>query len=175
VNGFEPGEDARAAQLRPEELLSVLQAHDVEFVVIGGFSLAVHGVVRATKDVDIVPDPKQENLRRLGGALDELEARIDLGDLDPSELGIELDAEGLGHGGNFVLYTRYGRLDVMQDVPGIHGGYARLRGGAVESEWPGISGPLLFAGYDALIAMKSAAGRDQDVLDIAALDRARGG
>lgn len=140
MNGFEPGEDARAAQLRPEELLSVLQAHDVEFVVIGGFSLAVHGVVRATKDVDIVPDPKQENLRRLGGALDELEARIDLGDLDPSELGIELDAEGLGHGGNFVLYTRYGRLDVMQDVPGIHGGYARLRDGAVETSGPGSRG-----------------------------------
>lgn len=76
------------------------QGHDVDFVVIGGFSLAVHGVVRATKDIDIVPDPSRENLRRLGAALDELEARIDLGGLDPSELGIALDAEGLGHGGN---------------------------------------------------------------------------
>ena len=170
-----PDEPGRASQLRPEELLSVLQAHSVELVVIGGFSLAVHGVVRATKDIDVVPEPGTENLRRLAAALEELEARIELGDLDPSELGIELDAEGLSHGGNYVLYTRYGRLDVMQDVPGMGGGYAQLRDGAVHSEWPGIAGPLLFAGYEALIAMKAAAGRDQDLMDIAALDRARGG
>ncbi len=121
MSGLAPDEGMGTAQLRPEELLSVLQAHDVAFVVIGGFALAVHGVVRATKDMDIVPDPRNENLRRLGAALDELEARIDLGDLDPSELGIGVDAEGLSLGGNFVLYTRYGRLDVMQDVPGIRG------------------------------------------------------
>jgi hypothetical protein len=41
--------------LRPLELLGELLRNDVDFVVIGGFSLAAHGVVRATKDVDIVP------------------------------------------------------------------------------------------------------------------------
>ena len=36
---------------------SVLSEHDVEFVIIGGFALAAHGVVRGTKDIDIVPEP----------------------------------------------------------------------------------------------------------------------
>ena len=44
-------------QLRPRELLAALHQHEVEFVVIGGMSLAVHGYVRATKDLDVMPDP----------------------------------------------------------------------------------------------------------------------
>jgi hypothetical protein len=167
------GDSPPNQQLRPEELLSALQDHGVEFVVIGGFSLAVHGVVRATKDIDIVPDSSEANLTRLAVALKDLRAEVDLADLDPSELGIELDVEGLAHGGNWVLRTRFGRLDVMQDVPGVRG-YGHLRANAVESEWPGVTAPVLFAGYESLIAMKAAAGRDQDLMDIAALDAARG-
>jgi hypothetical protein len=160
-------------QLKPEELLSALQEHGVEFVVIGGFSLAAHGVVRATKDINIVPDPSEANLARLAVALKDLRAGVDFGDLDPSELGIKLDVGGLSHGGNWVFHTRFGRLDVMQDVPGQRG-YGQLRASAVESEWPGVPAPVLFAGYESLIAMKAAAGRDQDLIDIAALDAARG-
>jgi hypothetical protein len=37
------------------------------------------------------------------------------------ELGIAPDEVGLGLGGNWVLRTRLGRLDVMQDVPGAKG------------------------------------------------------
>lgn len=161
-------------QLQPEELLSTLAKHGVQFIVIGGFSLAVHGVVRATKDIDIVPEPGEQNLARLARALSELEAHVELGDLDPAELGIEPDAGGLSHGGNWVLHTRHGRLDVMQEVPGVRG-YPQLREGAVESEWPGVDQPVLFAGFEALIAMKAAAGRDQDLIDIAELDAANGG
>jgi hypothetical protein len=62
----------------------------------------------------------------------------------------------------------------MQEVPGVRG-YGQLHATAVESEWPGVAAPVLFAGYESLIAMKAAAGRDQDLMDIAALDAARGG
>ena len=37
------------ARLRPEPLLQALVIAGVEFVIIGGFSLAAHGIVRATK------------------------------------------------------------------------------------------------------------------------------
>ena len=47
----------RAPVLHAERLLGVLREHGVELVVIGGFALSAHGVVRGTKDVDIVPDP----------------------------------------------------------------------------------------------------------------------
>ncbi len=161
------------SQLDPEQLLSTLQRHGVEFVIVGGFSLAAHGVVRGTKDIDVVPDPERSNLERLVSALTDLRAEIDVGDIEPGELSIALNADGFANGGNFCLITSHGRLDVMQDLRGMNS-YAELRDGATRASMPGVSLPLLFAGYEALLAMKSAAGRDQDLLDIAELRRARG-
>ena len=159
--------------LQPDRLLGVLREHRVEFVIIGGFALAAHGVVRGTKDVDIVPDPGPENVRRLVGALRALSAEVLLADdFDPSEGGIVADEEGLALGGNWVLRTRLGRLDVMQEVPGMRG-YAPLRASSVEHEVPD-AGTFAFCGLDDLIAMKVAAGRPQDELDVASLLRARG-
>jgi len=147
-------------------LLGALAEHGVEFVVIGGISLAAHGYVRATKDLDIVPNPDAGNLGRLAAVLRSLQARVDIGDLSPKELDVEPDATGLAAGGNWGLATRYGRLDVMQDVPGLRD-YAQLRAGAVE-----VDG-VLYAGYDELISMKSASGREEDLRDIGALEAAR--
>ena len=147
-------------------MLATLRRHNVDFVVIGGFALAPHGYVRATKDVDIVPDPDPGNIGRLAGALHEMDAKPDLGELGADELGIPLDEAGLRLGGNWVLSTRFGRLDVMQEVPGLRG-YDHLRAGAVRVH------DVLYAGYDELIGMKAASGRDEDLRDIGALEAAR--
>jgi hypothetical protein len=160
--------------LQPLELFRVLHEHAVEYVVIGGFSLAAHGVVRGTKDVDVFPAPDRDNLAKLAAALDDLEARVHgMDDFEPKEFPAGLDTDGLSAGGNFVLSTRYGRLDVMQDVSGIKG-WEQVRDGAVAFDVPGLEHAPLFAGLDDLVAMKRAAGRDQDLIDIADLERARG-
>jgi len=153
-------------RLQIDELLAVLGEHRVEFVVIGGLALPANGYVRATKDLDIVPAPDPANLARLARALQALDAKVDLGDLS-GELGLEPDAEGLGAGGNWVLETKHGRLDVLQHVAGVRN-YAQLRQHAIED------GGVFFAGYEDLISMKAAAGRPQDLIDIAELERARG-
>jgi hypothetical protein len=164
--------DGPAPTLQIEAMLSVLDRHRVQFVIIGGFALSAHGVIRATKDVDIVPSPDAENIRRLAQALRDLGAEVMLAeDFDPSELGLAPDEHGLALGGNWVLRTRLGRLDVMQDVAGAHG-YETLFAGSVEREVPG-AGSFRFSGLDDLIAMKVAAGRPQDELDITSLERAR--
>jgi hypothetical protein len=162
-----------ALPLRPEPLLRTLGDHGVEFVIIGGFALAAHGVIRATKDVDVVPEPSPANIRRLAAALRTLEAEVLLADdFEPAELGIEPDEEGLSLGGNWVLRTTFGRLDVMQEVAGTRG-YPSLREAAVGRDVPG-AGRFWFAGLDDLIAMKVAAGRPQDEIDVNSLERARG-
>ena len=155
---------SRAPQ--PSQLLDALKRARVEFVVIGGFSLAAHGVVRATEDVDIVPEPSRGNLSRLAAALDALAAQGDVSDMEAAELGLAPDARGLSAGGNWGLETSLGRLDVMADVPGLRD-YKHLRSGAVE-----VDGTL-YAGYDELISMKAASGRDEDLRDIGALEAAR--
>lgn len=45
-----------------DELLQRLVGEGAQFVLIGGFALNAWGVVRGTKDVDIVVDPEAENL-----------------------------------------------------------------------------------------------------------------
>jgi hypothetical protein len=153
--------------LRPLELLRVLVEHDVDFLVIGGIAVAAHGYVRGTKDVDVIPQPSRENLGRLVNALVALGARPELGDFRPDEMPLELDLEGLEQGGNWFLSTRYGRLDLMQSVEGARS-YEQLRAAAI------VKGGVAYVGLDDLIAMKNAAGRDLDRIDIRALEEARG-
>ena len=164
----------RMPPLRAPDLLRTLHRHGVEFVVIGGFALAAHSVARATKDLDIVPEPSAANLRRLLAALTDLEAApAALEDFEANEI-LELSLENLELGGNWILRTSYGRLDVMQYVQGIRD-YRRLRAEAVRPEIETIDEPTSFAGLDDLIAMKTAAGRDQDLIDIDTLERSRQG
>ena len=56
---------SRTASRRPRSRLGALAANDVEFVLIGGFGVGFHGYPRATKDIDIVPEPSRANLTRL--------------------------------------------------------------------------------------------------------------
>jgi uncharacterized nucleotidyltransferase DUF6036 len=171
--GREEGSERRAPPLQAEPLLRRLTEHDVEFVIIGGFALSAHGVIRGTKDIDIVPDPRAQNIRRLAGALRALGAEVMVAeDFAASGLPVAPDEDGLSLGGNWVLHTDLGRLDVMQDVPGLKS-YDVLRAAAVDREVPG-AGRFWFSGLDDLIAMKVAAGRPQDELDITSLQRARG-
>jgi hypothetical protein len=66
------------AALDIEGLLCHLQESSIEYVVIGGVAVSIHGAVRATKDLDIVPDPAGSNLDRLAAALRAIGARCSL-------------------------------------------------------------------------------------------------
>ena len=50
-----------------------LNAHQVRYVLIGGFAVIAHGGARTTKDVDLLIDPSPENVARIRGALQILE------------------------------------------------------------------------------------------------------
>lgn len=152
-----------------DALLRVLYDHEVEFVVIGGLAVAAHGYVRATKDLDIAPRPQRANRRRLFTALSSLEAEpLELADFAAKELPVAFSSEALDEGGNWALRTRHGRIDVMQWVAAADD-YDRLSANALAVDLPGV-GRILFAGFDDLVAMKAAAGRPEDRID---LDRLR--
>jgi len=62
-------------------------------------------------------------------------------------------------------------LDIMQYVePDLD--YEKLAPGAIEDEVFGLT--VRFCGFDDLVAMKEAAGRDEDLVDLKRLRAARG-
>jgi hypothetical protein len=163
-------EEIPPIQLKADELLKALNDHDVEFVVVGGLALSAHWATRATKDIDIVPDPDAANLDRLWSALMSIDASpLPLVDFGAEEMPLEWSRDSLDYGGNWLLATTYGRLDILQYVSGVEG-YEPLRAHAVDLVNP-VAGRIWFAGRDDLIAMKRAAGRPQDLVDIDRIER----
>ena len=70
-------------------------------------------------------------------ALSELDARpLEIGDFRPEELPVPFTPEDLDGGGNWALETSAGRIDIMQWVPGIDGGYERLRANSIADDVP---------------------------------------
>jgi hypothetical protein len=165
LNGISP--------LDVEGLLAALEKAEVRFVVIGGFAVSAHGYTRATKDLDMVPDPDPENLKRLASLLVDLNASVlGMEEFSEEEEVVQPDAAGLEMGGNFVLSTSRGRLDIMQLVgPNLE--YADLDSAAVEDEVFGHR--VRFCGFDHLVAMKQAAGRPEDEIDLQRLRESRDG
>src|SRR5437899_11535016 len=51
------------------DLLAAFNARGVEFLVVGAYALAAHGLVRATKDLDVWVRPDVDNAKRVFDAL----------------------------------------------------------------------------------------------------------
>ncbi len=69
----------------PYALLGALNGERVSYVVVGGFARVVHGSGETTAGLDIVPSLREENLRRLGRVLEQLEAPLTVEQLASSE------------------------------------------------------------------------------------------
>lgn len=148
-------------------LIAALTDAGVDFVLIGGWALPVHGVGRATFDVDVVPAPERENLLRLAALLGDLDAHVPGADprFDPAR------PESLTSGATVKCMTRLGELHIVQGQRGMPP-FEELRGRALEITVEGIS--FRVCSYQDLVAMKSATGRPQDEIDVVDLKRARG-
>lgn len=155
----------RDVPLDATAIVRSLAEHHVEFVVIGGLAVQAHGHPRTTQDLDIVPEPSDENRRRLSAALVALGSRT-VGRGDPENV-------TLPAGGVLELDTDAGGVDVHIAPPGAPP-YSQLRARALELDL-GLGCPIAVAGLDDLIAMKWASGRPIDRGDIIALTEPNGG
>lgn len=148
------------------ELIAALARHGVEYIVIGGVATQVHGHRRTTMDLDVTPEPSPENLRRLGAALVELEARPRDAVAGEAEILVS-DPECLAVAAIVPpLLTRHGQLHVLKEPKGARG-FDEMRGRALVVDLDGNE--VAIAALDDLIRMKRAAGRPADIDDIAAL------
>lgn len=154
------------SQLDLRSLLERLHERDIRFVVIGGVAVAAHGYVRGTADLDLVPDPDPDNLKRVAEALGELDATLPTaGDrrFDPTS-----DTGVIRRGGNVTADTSFGGLDVVQRARGVPS-YSQLDADAVDTELLGI--PVRVCSLTRLREMKEAQGRPEDKVDLANLPK----
>lgn len=157
-------------ELDVEETLRRLTAAGVDFVVIGGVAMLLHGSSRLTRDLDIVFAADESNLRVLGDTLIGLGARLrtveEVAEFVP-------DHRTLANVELLTLTTRAGWLDVHRRVDGAPP-YDALRRRAERMDLDGFQ--VLVASADDMMAMKRAAGRPVDLIDLeelAAIKRLR--
>ncbi|MBA3807912.1 MAG: hypothetical protein H0X28_05915 [Solirubrobacterales bacterium] len=142
-------------------LLARLIQADVRFVLIGGLALGSWGVVRGTKDCDIVPDPVPENLDSLARVAAELGGHVHMGE---SLLGSECSIAALLRSGERALIaTQLGDLDVVQGLEGVLP-YTELRERAIDIEIADVT--ISICALEDLRRMKRAAGRPRDLVDL---------
>lgn len=147
-------------RFEPEAILAALNAHGVRYVVVGGFAVAAHGVVRATADLDLVVQLDWENAAALAAALASLGGR----GLDDS--GSAISQESLVRRTDRRVLTRHGDVHLLHEVDGVPP-YEQLVPAAV-IDLDGQHVPI--AQLADLRAMKRVSGRAKDGVDLAELD-----
>lgn len=148
-----------------DELLRRLVSADVEFVVVGGLAVGAWGVVRGTKDVDIVVSSDPGNLKRLAEVAVAAGGHVQQGE---ALLGTPISiASALAGGEQVAIETDLGRLDVIQGLDGVPG-YDALRSRAEQTEILGVT--VSVCALEDLKAMKRAAGRTRDLADLEDLE-----
>lgn len=150
-----------------DEILRRLTEVEAQFVVVGGLALGARGVVRATKDIDVVIAPEGANLKRVAEVAVAAGGHVQRGDaLLSSAPSI---AAALASGEQVAIETDLGRLDVVQGLEGVPT-YEELRSRASEAEVLGVK--VAVCSVEDLRKMKRAAGRTRDLADLEDLDAA---
>jgi len=139
------------------DMLEALAEAEVEFLIVGAHALAVHGLPRATGDIDLLIRPTADNARRV---LDALRA-----------FGAPIDAHGVSEADFTTPGTVYQvglpprRIDLLTEITGV----------SFDDAWQDrtqttIAGlELAVLGRQSLLRNKSATGRPKDRADVAAL------
>jgi hypothetical protein len=144
-----------------KELLSVLNAHRVKYLVVGAYAVSIYAQPRATKDLDILVKPDAENAKALFAALAQFGAPLQ-----------GLTAADFAEPGPFF---RLGRepigVDILTTIPGVEFDAAWQR--RVEDVIDAATGlKANFISREDLIAAKLASGRPQDLADVEAIRKA---
>jgi len=135
------------------DMLSALSAEGADYLIVGAYALAAHGLPRATGDLDVWVRPTSENAERVLRALRSFGAP--LFDLTRDDL-LRTDTV-------FQIGVVPSRIDLLTGVSGVTFEDAWASRGAVTLE--GLLVPVI--GAEELLRNKEASGRPQDLADAA--------
>lgn len=144
------------------ELLSAFNAHNVKYLIVGGYAVSFHAQPRVTKDIDILILPEAENAKAVYEAL--------------ASFGAPLEGISIADFSDRKKFFRIGRepmaVDVLPEIEGVEFDRAWARRvEAVIDDRRGIK--AFFISKDDLVASKLASGRPQDMADVAAIREAQ--
>ena len=140
------------------DLLACLGREGVEFVVVGAYALAFHGIPRATGDIDIFVRATPANAERVWRALVAFGAPLAAAEVEATDFARPGMVYQIG------LPPR--RIDVMTEISGVP--FEEAWDSRVTADLEGL--PIAFIGREALIANKRASGRLRDLADVERLE-----
>lgn len=142
-----------------KDLLSIFNAHRVEYLVVGAHALAAHGHVRATGDLDVWVRPEGSNAKRVIAALQAFGAPVqDLTEADLTRAGTV-----------FQIGVAPIRIDVLTSIDGV--AFDEAWNDRLTAKFLELPVPVLSAKH--LVKNKRTVGRPQDLADVDWLERHR--
>jgi hypothetical protein len=142
-----------------EDLLAALDQAGAEFLIVGAYAMALHGVPRATGDLDVLVRPSEDNARRVWTALEVFGAPLEATGLTLLDLSTEGTIYQMG------LPPR--RIDIITAITGV----------SFDEAWAGreqisiAARAVAFIGRAELVKNKRATGRPKDLADLAVLEK----
>lgn len=138
------------------EFIALLNSEKVEYVLVGGYALAFHGVPRYTGDIDFLVRPTVENGARIESVLRAFgfaSMNLTAADFSAPDRIVQL-----GHPPF--------RIDLLTSISGVP--FEEIWNNRMASELEGL--PIAVISRADLIRNKQASGRPRDIADLAALD-----
>jgi len=135
-----------------EDFLRLLEAHRVEYMIVGGYAVAFHGFPRFTKDIDVFFSDSAANLARLQEALVAFGFQpntVPLAPLGKPDAVLAIGVEPV-------------RIDLLNRIAGVT--FAEARGQAVRGRYGDVE--VTFIGKEDLLRNKRATGRHRDLGDV---------
>lgn len=143
-----------------KELFKLLNKHNVEYLIVGGYALAFHGAPRFTGDIDILINASTDNAKNI--------LRV-INDFGFGSLDLHLN-DFTQHGQVIQLGRPPSRIDFLTSISGV--GWKEAEANAVADFYADV--PVYYLGYDQFIKNKHAIGRHKDLADIEALKLDKG-
>ena len=133
------------------DFVRLLQAHGVEFVLVGAYAVGAHGRVRATGDIDFLYRASAGNVQRLCDAMRAFGA--------PAHL---IDPEFLQSGGSVTqIGNAPRRIDLLESISGVT--FDAVWSRAIQSGIDGETMPVI--SFEDLLVNKRSTGRKKDIQD----------
>lgn len=137
------------------DLLELLNAHKVEYLIVGAYALAFHGAPRYTGDMDIYVKPNPTNAQRMMSALNDFgfgSAELSATDFEAEDRVVQLGFPPV-------------RVDIVTSLTGVS--WEEAAAGRIEGKYGDVF--VYYIGRQQFILNKRALRRKKDLADLEAL------